>query len=58
MTLPFVQLAIYLIVVFGDLGSSIYNRYYLETHDQVGYTAHLGGSILFHIQHSYAFGGF
>ncbi|KAH1018113.1 rhomboid-related protein 2 [Dendroctonus ponderosae] len=45
MTLPFVQLAIYLIVVFGDLGSSIYNRYYLETQDQVGYTAHLGGAV-------------
>lgn len=44
MTMPFVQLFLFGIVIICDLGSSIYDRYFLNTNDQIGYAAHFGGN--------------
>lgn len=44
MAMPGVQLFLFGIVIFCDLGSSIYDRYYLNTNDQIGYAAHFGGN--------------
>lgn len=45
MTLPLVQLLIYLIITFLDIGTSIYNRYWLEVDNQVAYMAHIAGAM-------------
>ncbi|KAL1501692.1 hypothetical protein ABEB36_006974 [Hypothenemus hampei] len=45
MTMPYLQLGILLIIVGFDLGSSIYDRYFLNIHNQVGYAAHFGGAV-------------
>ncbi|XP_033331615.1 rhomboid-4 isoform X1 [Megalopta genalis] len=39
------QLLVFLVVTSFDIGQAIYNRYVLETHDQVGYVAHFAGAI-------------
>ncbi|XP_050311400.1 rhomboid-related protein 2-like [Anthonomus grandis grandis] len=45
MTLPLVQLFVLGIIIVFDLGSSIYDRYYLKMDDAIGYAAHFGGAI-------------
>lgn len=45
MTFPLIQLLIFGLIVCCDLGSSIYERYYLHVNDQVGYAAHFGGAV-------------
>lgn len=39
------QLLVFLVVTSVDVGQAIYNRYVLETNDQVGYVAHFAGAI-------------
>ncbi|XP_050442870.1 rhomboid-related protein 2 [Adelges cooleyi] len=39
------QLLIFSVLIFFDTGSSIYNRYFVETDNQIGYTAHLAGAM-------------
>lgn len=39
------QLLVFLIVTVVDISQAIYNRYVLETNDQVGYVAHFAGAI-------------
>lgn len=39
------QLLVFLVVTSVDIGQAIYNRYVLETNDQVGYVAHFAGAI-------------
>lgn len=39
------QLFVFLVVTSVDVGQAVYNRYVLETKDQIGYVAHLAGAI-------------
>lgn len=39
------QLLVFLVVTVVDVSQAIYNRYVLETNDQVGYVAHFAGAI-------------
>lgn len=39
------QLLVFLVVTSVDVGQAVYNRYILDTNDQVGYVAHLAGAI-------------
>ncbi|XP_076281091.1 rhomboid-4 isoform X2 [Lasioglossum baleicum] len=39
------QLLVFLVVTSFDIGQAIYNRYVLDTNDQVGYVAHFAGAI-------------
>ncbi|XP_029169925.1 protein rhomboid isoform X3 [Nylanderia fulva] len=39
------QLLVFLVVTSVDIGQAVYNRYILDTNDQVGYVAHLAGAI-------------
>ncbi|XP_050444710.1 protein rhomboid isoform X4 [Cataglyphis hispanica] len=39
------QLLVFLVVTSVDIGQAVYNRYVLETNDQIGYVAHLAGAI-------------
>ncbi|XP_011135622.1 rhomboid-related protein 3 isoform X3 [Harpegnathos saltator] len=39
------QLLVFLIVTSVDIGQAVWNRYVLDTNDQVGYVAHLAGAI-------------
>jgi len=39
------QLLVFLVVTSVDVGQAVYNRYVLDTNDQVGYVAHLAGAI-------------
>ncbi|XP_057340057.1 protein rhomboid isoform X2 [Microplitis mediator] len=39
------QLCVFIIVTAVDVGQAIYNRYVLETKDQIGYVAHFAGAI-------------
>lgn len=45
MTIPLVQILIFLIITFCDIGTSIYNRYYLDVDNQVAYIAHFAGAV-------------
>lgn len=46
MAFPLIQLCMFGIIVGCDLGSSFYDRYYLNVNDQIGYAAHFGGKFL------------
>ncbi|XP_018346074.1 PREDICTED: protein rhomboid isoform X3 [Trachymyrmex septentrionalis] len=39
------QLLVFLVITSVDVGQAIYNRYVLDTNDQIGYVAHLAGAI-------------
>ncbi|CAK9824140.1 Rhomboid-related protein 3 [Anthophora retusa] len=39
------QLLVFLVVTVVDISQAIYNRYVLETNDQIGYVAHFAGAI-------------
>ncbi|EZA49680.1 rhomboid-related protein 3-like isoform X3 [Ooceraea biroi] len=39
------QLLVFLVVTSVDVGQAVYNRYVLDTNDQIGYVAHLAGAI-------------
>ncbi|XP_014487136.1 PREDICTED: protein rhomboid-like isoform X1 [Dinoponera quadriceps] len=39
------QLLVFLVVTSVDIGQAVWNRYVLDTNDQVGYVAHLAGAI-------------
>ncbi|XP_050524810.1 rhomboid-related protein 2 isoform X2 [Daktulosphaira vitifoliae] len=39
------QLLVFSVLIVFDTGSSIYNRYFVEVDNQIGYTAHLAGAI-------------
>ncbi|XP_032671526.1 rhomboid-related protein 3 isoform X3 [Odontomachus brunneus] len=39
------QLLVFLVVTSVDVGQAVWNRYVLDTNDQVGYVAHLAGAI-------------
>lgn len=45
MTYPLVQLFIFLIITLVDTGTAIYNRYYLDINEHIGYVAHFAGAI-------------
>ncbi|KAJ8985218.1 hypothetical protein NQ317_018247 [Molorchus minor] len=45
MMFPYVQLLIYSIIVICDIGQSVYDRYFLDVHSQVGIAAHFGGAL-------------
>lgn len=45
MTLPFVQLFVFVVIVGVDFGTSIWNRYtQSEDSERIGYEAHLAGA--------------
>ncbi|XP_012524182.1 rhomboid-related protein 3 isoform X1 [Monomorium pharaonis] len=39
------QLLVFLVITSVDIGQAVYNRYVLDTNDQIGYVAHLAGAI-------------
>ncbi|XP_011641216.1 protein rhomboid isoform X3 [Pogonomyrmex barbatus] len=39
------QLLVFLVVTSVDVGQAVYNRYVLDTNDQIGYVAHLAGAV-------------
>lgn len=39
------QLLVFLVVTSVDVGQAVWNRYVLDTNDQIGYVAHLAGAI-------------
>ncbi|KAG5346264.1 RHOM protein, partial [Acromyrmex charruanus] len=39
------QLLVFLVITSVDVGQAVYNRYVLDTNDQIGYVAHLAGAI-------------
>ncbi|EFA08482.1 rhomboid-related protein 2 [Tribolium castaneum] len=45
MSFPIVQLFIFLIIMASDIGTAIYNRYFLEMDEHIGYMAHFAGAI-------------
>lgn len=45
MSFPLVQLAIFLIITGVDVGTSIYNRYYTNMNEPIGYMAHFSGAL-------------
>lgn len=45
MTLPGLQLFVYLVVIAADVGTAIYNRYVLDVDQHIGYAAHLAGAV-------------
>lgn len=44
MAMPAVQLIIFLIITVIDTGTAIYNRYFLDLNDHIGYVAHFAGA--------------
>ncbi|XP_015592806.1 protein rhomboid isoform X2 [Cephus cinctus] len=40
-----VQLLVFVLITSVDIGQAVYNRYVLDTKDQIGYVAHLAGAI-------------
>ncbi|XP_044260626.1 rhomboid-related protein 3-like isoform X2 [Tribolium madens] len=45
MSMPFVQLAIFLLITGVDVGNSIYNRYWANLDEPIGYMAHFSGAL-------------
>ncbi|XP_012272041.1 protein rhomboid isoform X2 [Orussus abietinus] len=45
MEFAILQLLVFLVVTSVDIGQAVYNRYILETKDQIGYVAHLAGAV-------------
>ncbi|CAH1382697.1 hypothetical protein MTP99_006680 [Tenebrio molitor] len=45
MSFPLVQLFIFLLVTGVDVGTSIYNRYWTDMDEHIGYVAHFGGAL-------------
>ncbi|EFA05728.1 rhomboid-related protein 2 isoform X2 [Tribolium castaneum] len=45
MSMPFVQLAIFLLITGVDVGTSIYNRYWANLDEPIGYMAHFSGAL-------------
>ncbi|KAJ8958527.1 hypothetical protein NQ318_002322 [Aromia moschata] len=45
MSSPAIQLIIFFVITAVDIGTSIYNRYWLDIHDHIGYSAHFAGAI-------------
>ncbi|XP_077256193.1 rhomboid-4 isoform X4 [Temnothorax americanus] len=39
------QLLVFLVITSVDVGQAVYNRYVLDTNDQIGYVAHLAGAV-------------
>lgn len=46
MSLAPIMLIIYSILIVVDIGTSIYNRYWLKPEDQVSYSAHIAGALV------------
>lgn len=45
MTMPIVQLLIFLVITIIDTATAIYNRYYLDINEHIGYVAHFAGAL-------------
>lgn len=45
MSIPSVQLIIFIIITGVDAGTSIYNRYWAQMDEQIGYMAHFAGAV-------------
>lgn len=45
MQFALLQLIVFLIITAIDFGTAIYNRYYLDLDEHIGYAAHLAGAI-------------
>lgn len=45
MSFPGVQLAIFLLITVVDVGTSIYNRYFQNMEEHIGYVAHFAGAV-------------
>ncbi|CAG9830264.1 unnamed protein product [Diabrotica balteata] len=45
MDFPSIQLGIFLLITCIDVGTSLYNKFYLELNDNIGYVAHASGAI-------------
>lgn len=45
MSIPIVQLLIFLVITVVDTGTAIYNRYFLDLNEHIGYAAHFAGAI-------------
>lgn len=45
MHLPGIQLLIFLIITVVDTGTAIYNRYFLNMNEHIGYAAHFAGAL-------------
>ncbi|CAH1112650.1 unnamed protein product [Psylliodes chrysocephalus] len=45
MEFPIIQLLVFLAIVSMDVGTSIYNRYFLHLEENIGYAAHFGGAL-------------
>ncbi|KAJ8917334.1 hypothetical protein NQ315_002356 [Exocentrus adspersus] len=45
MTFPGVILMMFLLITVADVGTSVYNRYWLKVHNHIGYAAHFAGAI-------------
>ena len=45
MSFPAVQLIIFLLITGVDVGTSIYNRYWANMEEHIGYVAHFAGAV-------------
>lgn len=45
MEYPLVQLLVFIIITFCDIGIAIYDRYVLDINDHIGYAAHFAGAV-------------
>lgn len=45
MEFALLQLLVFVVLAVVDVGQAVYNRYIMDTKDQVGYVAHLAGAI-------------
>ncbi|XP_050500274.1 rhomboid-related protein 2-like [Diabrotica virgifera virgifera] len=45
MDFPLIQLGVFLLITCIDIGTSLYNKFYLELNDNIGYVAHASGAV-------------
>lgn len=45
MQFALLQLLLFIVITGIDLGTAIYNRYYLNINEHIGYAAHLAGAL-------------
>lgn len=45
MSTAVLQLLVFLIIAFADIGQAVYNRYVLAIDEHIGYAAHLAGAV-------------
>lgn len=43
--MPIVQLLIFIVITVIDTATAMYNRYYLDLNEHIGYVAHFAGAI-------------